>query len=89
MNTLFFYKMQVIKILFINVNFASYLFFAFREMHVTHIDIVQLNTSFEQSSYCLWRPTNKKDFLMWCGLTDNVYGFIYGKSGCQNRKFQQ
>lgn len=78
-NALFLNKLKIFKILIVNINFATDLFFAFRKMHIAYVDVVQLNTTFKQSSYRLWRPANQEDFLMWCGLTDNVDGFFYGK----------
>ena len=71
-NTLFFYKLKVVKILSVDVNFAANLFFTFRKMHIAYVDVIKLNTAFKQSSYRLWCSANQKDFLMWRGLTDNV-----------------
>lgn len=72
-------ELQVLKILFIDINFTADLLFAFREVHVAHVHVVKRNTAFEQLSDRLWRAANQEYLLVWRGLTDDVDRFSIEK----------
>ncbi len=59
----------------IDINFTADLLFPFREMHIADVDIFQVNTTFYQFTYRLWRTANQEDLLMWCSFADDVNGF--------------
>ena len=48
-------------------------------MHIADVDIFQVNTTFYQFTYRLWRTANQEDLLMWCSFADDVNGFFDSK----------
>lgn len=48
-------------------------------MHIADVDIFQVNTTFYQFTYRLWRTANQEDLLMRCSFADDVNGFFDSK----------
>ncbi len=54
-------------------------------MHIADVDIFQVNTTFYQFTYRLWRTANQEDLLMWCSFADDVNGF-FDREGANKRE---
>ena len=48
-------------------------------MHIADVDIFQVNATFYQFTYRLWRTANQEDLLMRCSFADDVNGFFDSK----------
>ena len=70
-------ELQIIKVLLIDINFTADLLFAFREVHIADVHVVERDTAFEQLSDRLRGAANQEYLLVRRGLTDDVDGFFY------------